>query len=622
MGKSAGSPPEGVDYQSIIPLQGSENRRSFDYMLGQSRVNQQGPGGSQRWERTPYFNSSAYNTELSRWQRENPGAAPPDTSQMPPSWGGMPDVQLQPPEGPNTTLGYRTQSRGQRPLPAESMMRPLMTGGDPGADGTGGGPGIGTDGGSDPGIGTPPGSEPGNPGGPSEPPPGSVPPPNTAGPGNGGRQAVAAPLPGDFINYQWNQITELSPEQQQIYDRNVQSQIAQAGLLQSLTGRMGEQLATPFSVEGMPARGENVSAGQAGDVFRPTISREALPGTPQAQIRDASGGLQAELARLSGRLEGLDPSAFNSDASDALYRQTERYLNPQVEQNQRALEARLAEQGFVPGTPAYNQAMDEFRRGSERSFADARDRALTLGTSVGNTNFGNSLQSIQAQIAAAMQGGNFQLSNDQMRSNEGLNLAQFGLGRQAQDFGQQVTSAGLGRQSVLDSNQVAQQLFDRQLASQGANNANRQNAIAEALMLRSQPINELNAIRSGTQVQMPNFGTGQPGAPGLGSVDLLGAANSQYGQQLNAYNAAVGQDNQNMQTIGQIAALVASMYSDRRLKTNVVATGQTTPGGVPVYEWTYIWGGPRFRGVMADDVPHARHRDARGFWRVDYSKVR
>lgn len=429
------------------------------------------------------------------------------------------------------------------------------------------------------------------------------------------------PLPSDYTNQTWTQTTTLSPEQQRLYDSNVQSQIAQAMLLQGATGRVGDSLGSPFSVSGAPAGGDRVDAGSAGGVFTPNIQRGTMPGTPDARVQDRAWGVNEQLRGFNERLGALDPTTFNREASDALYNQTSRYLDPQVEQNQRQLESRLAEQGFVPGTPAYNQAMDEFRRGSERSYADARDRALTLGTSVGNSNFGNSLQAIQAQIATALSGGNFGLSNDQARSTEGLNLANFGMGRQAQDFNQQVQQANLGRTAQLDSNQVAQQLFDRQVTAQGANNQNRQQQIAEALMLRSQPLNELNALRTGTQVQMPQFGAGQAQTPGLPGVDIMSAAQGQYGQQLNSYNAAVGADNQNMQTMGQIAALLASMYSDRRLKRDVVATGERTPGGIPVYEWTYIWGGPRVRGVMADDVPHARWRGADGFYRVDYTKV-
>lgn len=77
---------------------------------------------------------------------------------------------------------------------------------------------------------------------------------------------------------------------------------------------------------------------------------------------------------------------------------------------------------------------------------------------------------------------------------------------------------------------------------------------------------------------------------------------------------------QGMGTAVSIAAIVASAASDIRLKTDIELVGQTA-GGIPLYEWTYIWGGGRHRGVMAHDVPWARFMHESGFWFVDYSRV-
>lgn len=57
-----------------------------------------------------------------------------------------------------------------------------------------------------------------------------------------------------------------------------------------------------------------------------------------------------------------------------------------------------------------------------------------------------------------------------------------------------------------------------------------------AQALRSQPLNELNALRSGSQVINPTFSNfAQQGA--TGGTDYLGAANAQYGAANNAVNA-------------------------------------------------------------------------------------
>lgn len=76
-----------------------------------------------------------------------------------------------------------------------------------------------------------------------------------------------------------------------------------------------------------------------------------------------------------------------------------------------------------------------------------------------------------------------------------------------------------------------------------------------ATSLRNQPLNEWNAIRTGTQIQNPTFGA-TPAAGYTPGADMLGAANGQYGGALNAYNGAVGNANsQNSATVGIVGAL-------------------------------------------------------------------
>jgi hypothetical protein len=82
----------------------------------------------------------------------------------------------------------------------------------------------------------------------------------------------------------------------------------------------------------------------------------------------------------------------------------------------------------------------------------------------------------------------------------------------------------------------------------------RANAIAEQMQRRGMSLNELNALLTGQQVQMP----GMPGFQGAGVAEtpnLLGAAQGQYGAAADAYNAKQGQKAQTMQTIGTIAGI-------------------------------------------------------------------
>lgn len=111
-----------------------------------------------------------------------------------------------------------------------------------------------------------------------------------------------------------------------------------------------------------------------------------------------------------------------------------------------------------------------------------------------------------------------------------------------------------------------------------------------------QPLNQLNALRTGAQISNPQFSP-------LGSgTNYLGAAQAggQYNQGL--YNAQVGQ--QNAMTSGLFglgsAAIMGGMMSDRRLKSNIKRVGTHPSFGIGIYEYD-IFGNHEY-GVMADEV--------------------
>lgn len=77
--------------------------------------------------------------------------------------------------------------------------------------------------------------------------------------------------------------------------------------------------------------------------------------------------------------------------------------------------------------------------------------------------------------------------------------------------------------------------------------------------------------------------------------------------------------------VGTAAGL--KFFSDRRLKTNIVAVGRDERTGLTLYEFGYIGAtdGRRYRGVMADEVeridPQAVVYDDLGFASVDYARL-
>lgn len=68
----------------------------------------------------------------------------------------------------------------------------------------------------------------------------------------------------------------------------------------------------------------------------------------------------------------------------------------------------------------------------------------------------------------------------------------------------------------------------------------------------------------------------------------------------------------------------ASIFSDRRLKTNIRKVGEEADG-LGIYDYRYVWGGPMQRGVMADEVaklrPWALGEPLAGYMRVNYAAL-
>lgn len=152
----------------------------------------------------------------------------------------------------------------------------------------------------------------------------------------------------------------------------------------------------------------------------------------------------------------------------------------------------------------------------------------------------------------------------------------------------------------------------------------RQQAIQEQSFGRNEPLNMINALRSGTQVQMPSFN-----APGMQQAvpgpDMLGAARGTYDAQLGGYNAQQAGRSNFMDGLFSLGAagLSAPKFSDRRLKRNIVRVGELA-SGLPVYDFEYLDGTPA-TGVMADEAvklfPDAVHYGDDGYAVVDYARI-
>lgn len=179
----------------------------------------------------------------------------------------------------------------------------------------------------------------------------------------------------------------------------------------------------------------------------------------------------------------------------------------------------------------------------------------------------------------------------------------------------------------------------------GVGQAARQQGFGELAYQRNEPLNTLNAVRSGAQVTSPSF-VNVPTQATTAGPDLLGAANAQYANQMAGYNAQQAA-NANMMgglmglggalggaailsSAGPAAAPLVLGGCDIRLKQNIKPVG-VMDNGLTLYSFEYKdefkdkeFCGHGFRiGVMADEVekvfPHAVLTLDDGYKVVNYS---
>jgi hypothetical protein len=119
---------------------------------------------------------------------------------------------------------------------------------------------------------------------------------------------------------------------------------------------------------------------------------------------------------------------------------------------------------------------------------------------------------------------------------EAYKNAQDELGRTQNDAKQQAQLQGI----TLGQNQQAQQY-------------------SQEMTNRNLPLNELNSIRTGSQVTNPTF-QNAPQQQTTAGADYMGAATGQNQYNMGLYNSQVGQGNSNLQLLGTLAGAGATAY--------------------------------------------------------------
>jgi hypothetical protein len=286
------------------------------------------------------------------------------------------------------------------------------------------------------------------------------------------------------------------------------------------------QFATPFSLAGGPA---------FGDV-------NTLSGAPQAQssFGQTAGGINYGFGNAGqiGSTFGASPDVqqtyqhgddFSADRQRIESGLMER-LNPSLGIERNKYEQQLADQGIRYGSPAYENAMRNYsmqandaRLGVIAQGGAEQQRLSEMARAAGE--FGNKAQQ---QIYEQAKGrGEFANTAQEQLYEQLFGRAQFGNAAQQQDFSQ-------AAQRGTFANAAAAQNFQQAGTAFNAANAARQQYLDEQFALRNQPINEISALLSGSQVAKPNFlSTGGATIP---TTDVASLINRNFDQQMAASN--------------------------------------------------------------------------------------
>jgi hypothetical protein len=417
-----------------------------------------------------------------------------------------------------------------------------------------------------------------------------------------------------YGNPTWTATQSLSPDQQELYNMDIATSKGLGQLQSTGLNYVQGMMANPFSTASLPALQSSANM----------PNMQQLGG--QANLQTVGQGPQFNQIGDPSQLQtGLqDQGMAGWDRASQLMMQR---LQPQMDIQQKTLDAKLANQGVVAGTEAYNRA----KMGLGMQQNDLLTQAQLQSQGIGQNLFNQALQGGQFTNQALTQQNQNQLANLGFNNQLGQQGYQNQLAAQAANNPALQQMYANQQQQQQANNAIAQQQFANQMQNANLANTARQQGFGELSYMRNEPLNTLNAVRSGSQVQGAQFVNPANQATTTGA-DYLSAAQAQGQYNMAGYNAqqaAQASANQGLMGLGGTLG-AAAILSDIRTKENIKTIGWL-PNGLPVYEYEYK---PEFKveagygkhiGVMAQEVeqvvPEAIITRADGYKMVDYSQL-
>lgn len=186
-------------------------------------------------------------------------------------------------------------------------------------------------------------------------------------------------------------------------------------------------------------------------------------------------------------------TAIYNNVADSVYNQATSRLDPQWQQSADKMNASLAAQGITQGSEAYNREMQNFNMAKNDAYAGARNSSITQADNVMQNQFTRGLAA--AQLPTQIAQGNYNLENTA-----------------------------------------------------------RSNALNEQTGIQQTLLNQLNALRTGQQVQAPSFNQQATGT-NVATTPVGDYINQAYQGQVANANAQSASNTAAMGTAGSVAAM-------------------------------------------------------------------
>lgn len=489
-----------------------------------------------------------------------------------------------------------------------------------------------------------------------------------AGDGNGGWQMTGgtpgtpgftgqAPNREDFYSGdpdKWEARIQLDPAQQQLLDQQNQTSLGLSALQNQGVQRVGDAMSQPFNSANLPGAGQ---AQRMQGMYQPqqnqfapyqsqgapqgyqdgrygvspttqggnSFQGMALPGAWQGQAtpgtyNQVQGAGTYDPSQAPGLSNYYDPQADTNNATEAILSR----VNPQLQQDRRAMETQLANQGITQGSEAWNNAQTQMGQKENDARTQASLQGINLGMAQQGQNFGQSVQGINTGLAQqgqqygqqygninqgmAQQGqqygqqmGNLNnimaqqgqqygqqanniglnmgqysqgLQGQNQAFNQGLQSAQFGLGQQNQAYGQAANNLGMNMQQQAQGFNQSGQNIAQNMAQQGQQ-------WNQGIQGQDQYFNQSNAARQQAlqeQAYLRNLPLNELNALRTGAQvtnpsfqnapqqqytpgpDLMGAQTNQYNAAMQGVNASNANSASTAGALGTVATIAASMF--------------------------------------------------------------